>query len=410
MRNWRRSLWAVLLLPIALGSLSVAAENEPFRLKDGDRVVFLGNTFVERAQRYGEIERLMTTRFAEARITFRNLGWSGDTVFADSRGIFDPPAVGYQRMLEQLAELKPTVVFLAYGANEAFAGEQGLSAYVKQFRTLRGDIAKLGSRMVVLSPILQQRRPTPLPDPTTHNANLAVYSRAMQTVCLETGDLFVDLLAPWTPSNAETATSELYDPNGLHLSRTGYQAVAERIEQALWPSKLAWTLHLSADGTVVISQGVTATPDGNADIAAGRWSWELVDDRLEDWRRTTRPRQLRISNLPAGRYALSADGIVLATATAEEWDSGQITFASSADQKQSEALRQAIISKNQLYFYSWRPQNVTYFFGLRKHEQGQTAAEIAQFAPLIASAETRIGQLARPQSRRYALVSVKERP
>ena len=51
-----------------------------------------------------------------------------------------------------------------------------------------------------------------------------------------------------------------------------------------------------------------------------------------------------------------------------------------------EPLRVAIVAKNELFFYRWRPQNETYLFGFRKHEQGNNAKEIAEFDPLVAKA------------------------
>jgi hypothetical protein len=56
-------------------------------------------------------------------------------------------------------------------------------------------------------------------------------------------------------------------------------------------------------------------------------------------------------------------------------------------------LREAIQQKNQLYFHRWRPQNFTYLFGFRKHEQGNNAVEIPQFDPLVAEAEEEIARL-----------------
>lgn len=69
-----------------------------------------------------------------------------------------------------------------------------------------------------------------------------------------------------------------------------------------------------------------------------------------------------------------------------------------ADAGQVEALRQAIIEKNRLYFDRWRPQNETYLFGFRKHEQGQNAVEIPKFDPLIEEKEKLIAELRRPKS------------
>ena len=61
--------------------------------------------------------------------------------------------------------------------------------------------------------------------------------------------------------------------------------------------------------------------------------------------------------------------------------------------KKAEVLRSAIRKKNELYFYRWRPQNETYLFGFRKHEQGKNAREVAEFDPLVAAAEAEIDKL-----------------
>lgn len=54
------------------------------------------------------------------------------------------------------------------------------------------------------------------------------------------------------------------------------------------------------------------------------------------------------------------------------------------------ALTTEIVEKNQLFFHRHRPQNETYLFLFRKHEQGRNAAEIPMFDPLIEAAEKAI--------------------
>jgi hypothetical protein len=58
-----------------------------------------------------------------------------------------------------------------------------------------------------------------------------------------------------------------------------------------------------------------------------------------------------------------------------------------------EPLRKAVIAKNELFFYRWRPQNETYLFGFRKHEQGKNAKEVAEFDPLVSKAEEEIAKI-----------------
>lgn len=56
-------------------------------------------------------------------------------------------------------------------------------------------------------------------------------------------------------------------------------------------------------------------------------------------------------------------------------------------------LRQLIRKKNELYFHQYRPQNDTYLFLFRKHEQGNNAAEIPKFTPLIEELDKQINEL-----------------
>jgi hypothetical protein len=73
-----------------------------------------------------------------------------------------------------------------------------------------------------------------------------------------------------------------------------------------------------------------------------------------------------------------------------------------------ERLRKAIVQKNLLYFHRWRPQNDTYLFGFRRHEQGQNAKEIPQFDPLVARVEADIARLRVPVPHTYELRGERE--
>ncbi|MEK6234247.1 MAG: hypothetical protein N2C14_06020, partial [Planctomycetales bacterium] len=80
-----------------------------FELQDGDRVVWLGNTFVERAQASGYLETSLTRRFPKRNIVFRNLGWSGDTPLGEARAGFGSPADGFRELRKHVLAIKPTV-------------------------------------------------------------------------------------------------------------------------------------------------------------------------------------------------------------------------------------------------------------------------------------------------------------
>src|SRR5688500_14786023 len=110
---------------LALLAAAHASAADSFELRDGDRVVLIGNTFIEREQTYSYLETLFVTRWPDRKITFRNLGWSGDTVWCDARGYEHDAARGFENLTKHVHALKPTVIFLGYGMVESFDGEAG---------------------------------------------------------------------------------------------------------------------------------------------------------------------------------------------------------------------------------------------------------------------------------------------
>src|SRR5262249_3796521 len=138
------------VLSLCLFALPAPAA-EPFELKDGDKVVWLGSTLIEREQRYGYWETMLTARWPERKIRFRNLGWSGDNVFGEARLAFDinNPALGLKRMVDLTLAEKPTVIFICYGTNESFEGEAGLEKFKKGYEKLLDELKPAGARIVL---------------------------------------------------------------------------------------------------------------------------------------------------------------------------------------------------------------------------------------------------------------------
>lgn len=222
---------ALLLLTIVTSGLVA----DDFVLQDGERVVLLGNTLVEREQEYGDWELQLTLAAGERHIEFRNLGWSGDTVWAESRGMFDPPAKGYQRMMELIAELKPTTVILGYGTVESFQGPAGLEAFSTQYQKLAHELRALNARLIHVSPVLMETEtfPTQSEAASRHienaNRHLNLYADRVQQLAAEHNELFVD----FRPAQSATASGQNWTENGLHLSAEGYQATGKILVQQL---------------------------------------------------------------------------------------------------------------------------------------------------------------------------------
>lgn len=380
-----------------------------FELRDDDRVVLVGSTLVEREQTYGYWEALLTSRWPERNVTFRNLGWSGDTVWGESRGYFDPPEKGYQNLLDLVSELAPTVVIVGYGTNESFAGPDGLARFREGMSRLLDDLAAADRRFILLSPIGQEwvaadsRRPAqgaaPL-DLAQRNAQLALYADEIRRLALQRGHEYVDLLAPRGKSLDLTE-------DGMHPGDDGYYLLRRAwCEDLELPHPL---LRIAVDnGDVSPATAGAAVKVLLSTPAHLRLSVRLA--RLPSAPSTHFGKcvTLRVGGLAAGRYRLTIDGQDVMRTSATRLADGECLGRGSADFKQAEQLRQAILAKNELFFHRWRPQNITYLFGFRKHEQGQNAREIARFDPLVAEQEQAIARLRIPAERTYELMRESE--
>lgn len=206
-----------------------------FEFKDGDRLVLLGNTVLEREQRYGTLEPLLTLAIGEQNISVRNLAWSGDTVFGHARSYFGPPSEGLQRLSAHLEMLKPTVVLLCYGSEMAFEGLGGLPDFLSGYRGLLDLIRSKspGVRLIIMSPPPLENLPPPLPDQTDANSRLSSLRDALRKFAGSQNTFFVDAfeLMGGLPKSGRTAKP--LTENGVHYTREGYENLSAQLVTGL---------------------------------------------------------------------------------------------------------------------------------------------------------------------------------
>jgi lysophospholipase L1-like esterase len=398
---------AILLGIVGLMSLIApsqlrGAQPPGLNLRDGDRIVLVGDTFIERDQRYGFLETALTLQNPDKTLVFRNLGWSGDTVEGISRSGFDPPAAGFEQLKQQILAVKPTVVIVGFGMADSFAGDAGLPRFEKGLSRLLGVIDGIHARVVLLSPIAHEDLGRPLPDPARHNAQLERYTHSIAEAARRRGEPFIDLFQT-LPSRQHGAC--LTD-NGIHLNENGYRLVVDQFDRTLVPDAVrqAPRVELAIDGGI--------GPIVGAHVDQVEPSPTGIRFRLD---RETLPRgadedtglSLKVTGLPPGRFQLKVDGLLVETKSNDKWGQG-VRIITGPDLSQLERLRRTVNRKNELFFYRWRPQNHTYLFGFRKHEQGNNAVEIPQFDPLVAEQETEIARLKKPIPHVYELTRIEK--
>ena len=416
--NSTRCLPALLLACASslLTPLSSSAQNtNVLDLRDGDRVVMVGDTFIEREREYGIIETLATTQFPDRHVTFRNLGWSADTPQGQSRVGFDhgkPASAWFQQLTNSIAQLNPTVVFLGYGMANSFQGEAGLPGFISDLTKLMDAVQQNAGtnalRWVVFSPAPHEKLPAPLPDPAKHNAQLVAYTKALKELAAERKTHFVNLYDTLTtvvsaPPRPEQVKMPITD-NGIHLNAWGYRLAADAMRVSLGWNRRAWRYSILSNGkTRDGSNGAKATDIRHE---TNQLSFTFKTDRLDlpPWLDGEAPTQLiqqssrlQILGLKPDVYDILIDGRFIQSVYPSNMVNGVI-LAGGPQLEQAEELRQTILKKNELFFHRWRPQNNTYLFLFRKHEQGQNAKEIPQFDPLIEEQEQKIAGLRAPRS------------
>lgn len=221
-----------LLLTVLLAQ--PAARAGAFEFKDGDRVMLLGGTVIEREQKFGFLETQLTLAAGAKKLTLRNLGWSGDTVFGTARSYFGPPSEGIERLTKHLEMLQPTVIIACYGHDVALDRDLKIGEFIAGYGTLL-DLARSkspGARLIIVAPPPFENLGPPLPDLSAANAKLAQVRDALKDFAAKQHATFVDTFALMGGARKERPGKPLTD-NGLHYGEAGYKLWAQKLVAGL---------------------------------------------------------------------------------------------------------------------------------------------------------------------------------
>jgi lysophospholipase L1-like esterase len=342
---------------------------------DGDRVVVLGGALLEQEIRTAHWETEVTRRLPKRAVVWRNLAWSGDTVRGEARAVFGTPNDGFNALVKETLRLKPTVIYFGYGLNESFAGEKGLPEFRKDYERLIQALAPTKARMGFMTVPLMVRVSSLLPDPAKQNRNIQAYNRVIREIASEKGGRLVEL-----ENLLDGLNSQEDSPNGMHLTATGYEKTAGRFAKALGLAEdLPWEVQLEAGKAKVVTGPIRVTREGD--------KLSVSSDVVPPANQTLR---FRWKAAQAGRYEFESGGVKVVATNGPDGLVADLPVG-----RPYENLRQLVVDKDMLFFHRWRPQNETYLFGFRKHEQGNNAREIPMFDPLVDQAEKKIAEAGR---------------
>lgn len=391
-----RSIQAVAFLFLFMPTLPNAGAEPLLPLNDGTRILFLGNGFVENDRGYAFLEARLQRRFANRAVTFRYMGWSGDTVRGSARTSGYQEPEGLARLDKDALALKPTVIFLAYGMNESFDGVEALPKFLREYDHLLATLAPLKARFIIFSPTYHEDLDRPFPDPAEHNQALRAFTQALKHFAEERKLGFIDLYHPLEAAK-KAKPQLLLTTNGLLLTRAGYAITAKAAEEQLGLPPRRWQVHVDWTGKVGEGKGAKIMPLASTATALRFQAGDALLPAADGGDANT----LRVTGLTPGDYRLKIDGREVSRASAAQWGKGvAITqgppFADAAN------LRAALVRRNQTFYRRWRPYN--------DHSRHWTYIDIdfKLYDDVLAKEERGIADLRKPRTHVYEITAVPE--
>jgi len=410
-----------------------------FFIHDGDHVVFLGDSITEQRLYTTYIEAYALTRHPQWQLTFRNVGWGGDTAWlrqrysTDEGKLFSADENTQQAMVDKavasglerdVLPLKPTVVTVDFGMNDhsyqAFRGDI-CRAYVRSQTKIANVLKDHGARVALLTPQpIEEQRPDP--DQDVRNQSLRKFSDALKDVVAQTGTTFVDQFDPYMAimlhERAADPKTRIGGGDAVHPGQIGHTLMAWAILKGLGAPALVSRVVIDSQAKAVTA--AEACQIQNLKVADGVINFDRLDEalpmpvdpvatpalKLAPILDELNQYELQISGLAAGNYELSIDGQTIGKATADQLGKGwNLSNEAGPITKQSLELLKLVFQKNNLYFDRWRRVQL---FSLPDWAQSpevenRRAAELARLDQKVADAEAQIETLRKPQSHHFEL-------
>jgi len=363
--------------PVAPPSLPAG----PFALRDGDRVVFYGDSITEQRQYTAFVEDFVRTRFPALGVEFRASGWGGDRVSGGGGGSQDV------RLSRDVIAHRPTVVTTLFGMNDAGYRKRDdvtQQAFQNGYRTLLARLRKdvPGVRLTLLEP-------SPYDDVTRapdfdggYNGVLVGYGAFVKNLAAKENAQSADLNAPVV---AALGRAVAIDPQGaarllpdrVHPAPGIHLVMAGALLKAWNAPALVSSVRLdAAKGSV--AEAVNAKAEWTPAAPGNGFAWTQTDAalpfpldmrdptialalRASDFADTLDREMLTVTGLPAGsRHTLSCDGEKVAEFTAEALTAGvNLATLPTPMLRQALAVHDLTRKRNDVQFVRWRTVQVS---------------------------------------------------
>ena len=415
-----------LSLALLVFSLSSFAADS-FYLKNGDRVVFYGDSITDQRLYTVITEAYVTTRYPTLDVSFVHSGWGGDKVSGGGGGPVDV------RLSRDVLAYKPTVMTIMLGMNDGLyraETEATDRAFFDGYRHIV-DTVKSSDPAIRITAI----QPSPYDDvtrpplfPGGYNEVLTSFSKWIANYAgqasLNVADLNTPVVAMLRRANElDAVEAPKIIQDRVHPGFAGHLTMAEALLKSWNARPVVSAVSIDAGGSPRVKSADHAEVSGLSQ--SGALSWNETEDALplpfaawqegggaaplglvlrsSDIAQTLNSEELKVSGLKRGIYSLMIDGIIVGTFNNGELANGvNLGLLNTPMAKQAKEVYDLTVYHCNVHNDRWRNVQVP----LASYNLPAVQSAIQAADALEQSIIQKRREIAKPKQRRYELVSI----
>lgn len=351
-----------LIKPIALALILLAASlsvHSVCLLKDGDRMVFFGDSITEQRNYTRYVMDYFALRYPGEKIEFRNAGWVSDTAVG-----------GLKRLQRDVLDLKPSVVSICYGMNDAGVTsykQEIYDRYIGAMKELIETLHKANIKVVLLTPgCVDESKASRL---AGYNATLGQFAKQLCEFAAKEGVPCYNIHDPMlrmlnTGKAADQGFVMMND--GVHPNPAGHVVMAYGLIKALGCAA-------TASGLTIDALSAKATCDrckvGGLNVTEDQITFVRADEALplhfdeSAWNavkyfpavQEISAYKLAVMGLKPGKWNVIVEGAMVASFTSEELSTGvNLASAPGPWKKLASEINEITADQEGVYYTRWR--------------------------------------------------------
>ena len=373
-----RNILSTIFVLVALCGLAYA--QNAFYLKDGDRVVFYGDSITDQRLYTTFTETFVVTRFPKLNVSFVHSGWGGDRVTGGGGGGVD------LRLQRDVLAYRPTVVTIMLGMNDGRYRAFDQRIFGMYSRGSAEIVTKL--RAAIPNLRITAIRPSPYDEVTReplagggYNPVLIRFGDFLAELArkekLDVADLNAPVVRVLEKANATNpALAQRIVPDRVHPGASGHLIMAGGLLKAWNAPGTVTAVEVNASSGEVSGTGIQQVRKVSNLGTSQTLSWSQTDEALpmpidmddpvialavksSDFVESFNQQPLKIGGLADGYWALRIDGRQVGVFSSRQWAEGvNLTSLPTPMMARAAEVHALTLKHNNIHFARWRSLQV----------------------------------------------------